>query len=101
MYKNNNRFRNDKAFKGQKMVMRTLQRLKDLNLKEVLKRFSEKIYDRCQKILDVIQNTIETIDANYEGEEKEMRLGSIEKVVKSTVVGHIFLPLITRWQSIS
>ena len=42
-YKNNNRFRNDKAFKGQKMVMRTLQRLKDLNLKEVLKRFSDLI----------------------------------------------------------
>merc|ERR1711974_269357 len=41
MYKNNNRFRNDKAFKGQKMVVRTLQRLKDLELKKVLKRFSD------------------------------------------------------------
>ena len=61
----------------------------------VLKRLSEKIYDGSQQILDVIQNTIETIDKSYEGEEKETRLGSIEKVVKSTFVGHIFLPLIT------
>ena len=57
--------------------------------------FSEKIYDGCQKVLDIIQNTIESIDKGYDGEEKEIRLHSIEKIVKSTVVGHIFLPLIT------
>merc|ERR1740137_401482 len=63
--------------------------------KNVLQMFSEKIYDGCQQVLDIIQNTIETIDIEYDGEEKDMRLHSIEKVVKSTVVGHIFLPLIT------
>ena len=41
IYKNSNRFRNDKAFKGMKMVQRTLQKLKDLGLQEVLKRFSD------------------------------------------------------------
>lgn len=41
LYKNSNRFRSDKAFKGLKMVQRTLQRLKDLRLQKVIKRFSD------------------------------------------------------------
>lgn len=41
IYKNNNRFRNDKAFKGLKMIKRTVERLKDLQFKSCLNQFSE------------------------------------------------------------
>ena len=41
IYKNSNRFRNDKAFKGLKMVQRTLSKLKDMGLSSNLKRFSD------------------------------------------------------------
>eukprot|EP00092_Neocalanus_flemingeri_P030552 GFUD01033172.1.p1 GENE.GFUD01033172.1~~GFUD01033172.1.p1 ORF type:complete len:4225 (-),score=861.78 GFUD01033172.1:307-12981(-) len=63
--------------------------------KVLLRMFSDKIYDGGQQVLDAIQNVLETIDKKYDGDEREMRLLSIEKIVKSTAVGHVFLPLIT------
>lgn len=41
IYKNHNRFRNDKAFKGLKMIQKSLERLKNLKLHSTLRRFSE------------------------------------------------------------
>ena len=40
IYKNHNRFRNDKAFKGMKMVRRTLERIRDLDLLVSIRKFS-------------------------------------------------------------
>ena len=41
LYKNQNRFRNDKAFKGMRMILKSIDRLRSLRIVDSIRRFND------------------------------------------------------------
>ena len=55
----------------------------------------DELFDGCQEIFENINDTIHTIRSKFSSEDCLRRISSIENILKSTVISHVFLPVAT------
>ena len=55
----------------------------------------DELFDGCQEIFENVNDTIQTIRSKFSSEDCLRRISSIQNILKSTVVSHVFLPVTT------
>ena len=63
--------------------------------REVFDDISDQLFDSSHSLLDQLSRKVEQVCSDYSGPEQELRLSSVDKILKSSIISHVFLPLAT------
>ena len=63
--------------------------------REVFDDISDQLFDCSHSLLDQLSQKVELVCSDYSGAELELRLSSVDKILKSSIISHVFLPVVT------
>ena len=63
--------------------------------REVFDDISDQLLDCSHSLLAQLSQKVDQVCTDYSGAELELRLSSVDKILKSSIISHVFLPLVT------
>ena len=61
----------------------------------MLEDISDQLLDFSQSLLNQLSQRLDLVCSDYSGAEQELRLSSVDKILKSSIVSHVLLPVLT------
>ena len=63
--------------------------------REVFDDISDQLLDCSHSLLAQLSQKVDQVCTDFSGAELELRLSSVDKILKSSIISHVFLPLVT------
>ena len=67
----------------------------DDNDRQLFYDITDELFDGCESLLRRLDDSLETAMRNNAGAQMELRVSSMDKILASSVISHVFLPLVT------